>query len=206
MLEISKALISIKHIQVLDVSSNNLSYLGWNALADVVLMSKYLRELDLSGNCVHNSNYETDAACSTQPSDRESPYHQSLVGNTAEGSSLQYPLFPQQLTPSPDVTPTDIRLFASSLAVSPTLTHLACSSCGLNASQVTLICTAACVSANLRILGEEGTCFQRVMDHICIQMCLETKSWTLPALLKNVMLLESTLVYLNPRLLKRRTH
>jgi hypothetical protein len=59
----------------------------------------------------------------------------------------------QRLIHSPDSKPADIDLFASSIAASPSLVRFACSSCSLNARQITLICTAACISANLCILG-----------------------------------------------------
>ena len=84
MLQLSKALRRMTHLQILDVSSNNLSYLGWNALAEVLVASKHLRELVVSGNHIRHSSTKTDAAASPQSPEQDSSVQLTLQNHAAE--------------------------------------------------------------------------------------------------------------------------
>ena len=85
MVEISKALSGMKHLQVLDVSGNHLSYAGWNALARIVLASRHLNELDISGNCIQAPTSKAEVFMSPKSPGRDFPAHINSLGDSVEG-------------------------------------------------------------------------------------------------------------------------
>jgi hypothetical protein len=79
--EISRALRSMKHLRILDISGNKIGCVGWNALGDVLAAAKHLLELDLSGNHAHHAD-PAPVAAALSPG-RSSPPLELMSGPVA---------------------------------------------------------------------------------------------------------------------------